>query len=234
MRYIYPTLARQYNTYIKTTNKNAVREFGMTIGDLERVPESSRTDRQNDFLRYYYSRMPVGIGDCVMNKICRRFEQEFDGYLQKHVFADKFDPDTLKNNAEYTNAEFRNIGKLYSSYCKRAREYAMYASYERVDDVEYSSMFMELRSEFEQACDTVCPNRDSLTNIVLDLCYTKNSTKRFAWDMCGKEIISNLLHRNGGIIRYPTSDPDGDIQFCGKRFKINEIKMEECNGDCFE
>ena len=31
MRIIYPALMKQYNTYIKNTNKNAMREFQMTI-----------------------------------------------------------------------------------------------------------------------------------------------------------------------------------------------------------
>ena len=40
MRIIYPALARQYNTYIKTANRNARREFGMSIEELD---QSDRT-----------------------------------------------------------------------------------------------------------------------------------------------------------------------------------------------
>ena len=72
---------KQYNTYIKNTNKNAMREFQMTVDELLAIPTSEQTERQKDFIRYYHSRMPVSNNDCVMNRICRRFEQEFDGYL---------------------------------------------------------------------------------------------------------------------------------------------------------
>lgn len=72
MRLIYPALMKQYNTYIKNTNKNALREFQMTVDELYAIPESERTERQRDFLRYYEKRMPVGTNDCVMNRICRR------------------------------------------------------------------------------------------------------------------------------------------------------------------
>lgn len=63
----------------------------MTVDELLSIPEERRTERQSDFLRYYRKRMPVGINDCVMNKICRRFEREFDGYLGRHNSATEFD-----------------------------------------------------------------------------------------------------------------------------------------------
>lgn len=69
MRIIYPALMKQYNTYIKNTNKNAMREFQMTIDEMLEMPRSELSERQKDFLRYYESRMPVGNHDCVMNRI---------------------------------------------------------------------------------------------------------------------------------------------------------------------
>lgn len=234
MRIVYPALSRQYNTYIKTTNKNAVREFGMTIEDLEGIPAKDRTERQNDFLRYFYNRMPVGIGDCVMNKICRRFESEFDGYLKRNVPKNTFDLTAMKSDIGYSKTEFRAVSKLYDAYCKRVKEYTVFASYERVDDAEYAAMFAELRNEFTQSCSIVCPNKEVLCNIILDICYSKNSTKKFAWDMCGKEMICNLLQNNNWVLQYPTMDVGGDIAFNGKKFRIEEIKLEECNGDRIE
>lgn len=232
MRIIYPALSKQYNTYIKTTNKNSRREFGLSIEELEQIPEQDRTDRQNDFIRYYYSRMPVGIGNCVMNKICRRFESEFDGYLRRSVPDKPFDMSILKSDAEYTKAELREVSKLYSSYCLRVKHYMTYMTREHVDEADFASAFIELKHEFDNACSAACPNTDSLCNIIIDLCYTKGSTKKFAWDMCGKEMIKNLLVKNNSVLEYPTLDPDGDIYFCGKKFKVKRIEMEEDNGDC--
>ena len=97
MRYIYPALMKQYNQYIKNTNRNCLREFQLTVDELRSLPANELTERQSDFLRYYDYRMPVGTGDCVMNKICRRFEQEFDGYIRKHTSKIKFDYTIMKN-----------------------------------------------------------------------------------------------------------------------------------------
>lgn len=234
MRYIYPTLSRQYNTYIKTTNKNARREFGMSIDELEQIPEESRTDRQNDFIRYFYSRIPVGIGDCVMNKICRRFEQEFDGYLKKSRSDSKFDFSILKSNVEYTKPEFNMISKLYESYRKRLQQFVVFRTYERVDDYDAVAYVDELRVEFERECDIVCPHHRTQCDILLDLCYTKMYSKKFAWEMCGDQMITNLFERNGGKITYLTLDDDGVVKFRGMRFRIEEMDAEVRDGDCAE
>ena len=79
-----------------------------------------------------------------------------------------------------------------------------------VDEYDTFSRMIEMRSEFEQRmCPPVCSNRFVLCDIVLDICYKKSSTKRFAWEMCGDEIIQNLLDKHNGVISYPTVDPAG-------------------------
>lgn len=232
MRLVYPTLARQYNTYIKTTNKNSRREFGMDIYDLDRIPEEERTERQNDFLRYYYSRIPVGIGDCVMNKICRRFEEEFDGYLAKNRSDVKFDFSIMKSGTEYTKNEFATISKLYDMYRKRVQQFVIFRTYERVDDYDAVAHLEMLRNEFERECDVACPSHHTQCDVVLDLCYTKMYSKKFAWEMCGDQMISNLLDRNNRKLMYLTLCNDGDVKFRGMSFEVKEAEVS--NGNCFK
>ena len=225
MRLIYPALMKQYNTYIKNTNKNALREFQMTVDELKLLPETQLTSRQKDFLRYYESRMPVGTHDCVMNRICRRFEKEFDGYLGRHNAILEYDFSPMKSNTEYTKSQYNAILRLYEDYNKRLRNYAVFANYERVDDCDLIACVQGMRFEFEQECARVCSNKYMLCDIILDICYQRSSTKRFAWEMCGTEIIQNLLNAHDGIISYPTADPDGEIEFGGKRFTMRQKKI---------
>lgn len=173
MRLIYPTLMRQYNTYIRNTNKNSLREFQITMEELLAIPEPELTDRQREFIYYYHRGMPVGINDCVMNKICRRFEKEFDGYIGKHCSNTEFDYSIMKSSAEYSKSQYNSILKLYENYNKRLRDYAIFANYERVDEYDTYFRMAEMRNEFEQECAKVCPNRQTLCDIVLDVCYKK-------------------------------------------------------------
>lgn len=226
MRYIYPALMKQYNQYIKNTNRNALREFQMTVPELQQIPVEELTERQSDFLKYYSYRMPVGVGDCVMNKICRRFEEEFDGYIGKHNAAIKFDYTIMKSGADYTHTQFKAIQKLYEDYNKRLQSYSVFADYERVDECDSYAELSAMNEEFRKNCDMVCQNKYALCDIILDICYTKSSTKRFAWNMCGEEIIHNLLRNNNNIISFPVIDTDGDIYYCGDRFSVVEKEIE--------
>ena len=79
MRYIYPQLMKQYNTYINNTNKNSLRRFQMTVYEMMSTPAGQLNEEQLTFLKYYQSKLPVRTGDCVTNRICRASEQEFDG-----------------------------------------------------------------------------------------------------------------------------------------------------------
>lgn len=226
MRYIYPDLMKQYNTYIKNTEKNALREFQMTVAELLAVPKKDRTERQDEFIKYYKFRMPVGMGDCVMNKICRRFESEFDGHIGKHNSAVKFDYAIMRSDEEYTTKQFNSIKRLYDDYNKRLASYAIFADYERIDDCDSFATLSVMNDEFRKECYKICPNKSVLCNIILDICYTRNSTKRFAWSMCGSEIIHNLLLKNDNQISYPTLDSDGDIEFCENKFVVETTKIE--------
>lgn len=230
MRYIYPSLMKQYNTYIKNTDRNALREFDMTVSEMKVRPYEELSDRQKEFLRYFDMKMPVGTGDCIMNKICRRFEEEFDGHIKKHSAAASFDYRIMKNDSEYSPAQFYEIKKLYTDYNKRVNNYSVFVSYERVNEWDAASEMSSMNEEFRRSCEEVCPDERVLCNIILDMCYTRNSTKKFAWSMCGKTIIQNLLEKNDYQISFPTLDPDGDIAYCGDRYRLQtkRIEVTEC------
>lgn len=232
MRYIYPAVMKDYRTYIDKSDKNSFREFKMSIQELKNLEPEDRTDAQSDFLRYYDNRLPVGIGDCVMNRICRRFEEEFDGYLTRRNGREKFDYGFMRSAEQYTKTQYADVKKLYEDYNTLMQRYAIFARCERVNEYEVASRVTAIRGEFEKNCAIACPNAGALCNIVLDICYTKSSTKRFAWELCGSEIIRNILGKNNWEIQYPSVDPDGDIEYGGSRFSIKTINLkEEQDGD---
>ena len=225
MRYIYPALMKQYNTYIKNTDRNALREFQMTVAELQALGDDEITDRQREFLKYYYHRMPVGTGGCVMNKICKRFEDAFDGHIGKHNAAVKFDYHFMRSDAEYTPKQFNAIKRLRDDYNRRLSSYAVFADYERVDEYDSFAAMSMMNEEFRRECSVICPDSKALCNIILDICYTKSSTKRFAWSMCGDDIIHNLLSSHDGVISYPVPDAGGEFEYCGERYAVETIQI---------
>ena len=234
MRYIYPDLMREYNTYSKKADKNALREFGLTVRELEAVPEEERTEAQNEFLYYYNKRIPVGTNVCVMNRICKRFEEEFDGYVGRASSASTFNPSVLKSGADYTDAQTRTVKRLYTEFCAGVKNYWSENDRARVDKDDAMRAYETMLGSFTEACHIACGNEKSLCDLLVDICYKNASSKRFAWQICGSEIIDNLLSASGRVIRYPVMDENGDFAYCGEKFRIEEKKLEEENDDRVE
>lgn len=228
MRYIYPALSKQYNTYIKNTERNALREFGMTVKELQNTSPDNLNQRQKDFLDYYRRRMPVGMNDCVMNKICRRFEEEFDGYIGKYSLNEKYDYGFMKSSNEYTPRAYYQIQRLYEDYNRRLITHSILSDCERSDNYESVITLDIMNNEFKEECSKICPNSSTLCNILLDICYRKKSTKRFAWNMCGHDIIKNLLDKNDGYISFPTqcTEEESELVYCGTHFRIKKKLIE--------
>jgi hypothetical protein len=78
----------------------------------------------------------------------------------------------------------------------------------------------QLKQTFMEECYKVCPNSDVLSNIVVDLCYTSNKNKTFAWDVAGEQIYQNVLKNNNNVISFPVKVEDGELEFAGEMFSV--------------
>ena len=145
-----------------------------------------------------------------------------------------FDYSIMKSDAEYTYSQMSSIRKLYEEYNHKLQRYLVYTYYERVDIAESKTTISCMRDEFVRECEAVCQNRSTLCNIVLDLCYKRSASKKFAWDICGADIVNNLLSKNGGTVSIPVYADDGDILYQGRRFKEIKVNMEDNDEYCFE
>ena len=221
MRYIYPALMSDYNTYIKKTDQKCLMEFGMTVNELKQVPDDEQTDEQRQFLRYFHERLPVSDGDCVMNRICRKVEAFVASEVKPRLGDQEFDYSIMKSGREYTDAQYYAVMKLYQEHRAAMQNYRREASTRRKPEKGASeSQRNSLARLFRSRCYTVCSEEAALCDIILDVCYKHEGTKQFAWDMCGRVIFANLFRNSGGLIEYPRRDPDGDIEYAGERFSM--------------
>lgn len=221
----YQTLRTTYNTYVHNTSSKCIREFRMTIDELLAIPEEKRTDAQADFIRYYKDRMPVTNNDCVMNRICHRFEREFDGKLAALRESIPFDYSIMKPDIEYNDRRRLAVQKLYEQYSQIQRAKTRASTYVSEEDNAYAKR--QLRQYFTAQALAVCNNEEELCAIVLDICYQRENSKAFAWDVCGDVILRTIMKRNNDIISYPVLDPDGEFTFKGKRFTMHQQRSED-------
>ena len=222
-RYVYPTENTKWLKYIKDCNTKAVMMFGLEINELEVL--ENRTEEQQVFLDNYYSRLPLGIAPCTINRIAWKLEDIFQNEKLKPI--KKFDYRLLRNDdVEYDDEVYKKIKPLYKEYLADRREFDRHIHNTKIGDYDTNALRNNLLAEFKRKCSLICPNKIELCNVLLDVCYRdSNNSKRFVWEMCGDVIIQNLLKRNGNIISYPVQDESGDFEFGGIKFSMKTQKI---------
>lgn len=222
--YRYSRLKSEFDKYEKFVRSNCKIRFGKTLDEL--YISENKSEEEAAFLYNYEKYMPVSRAPGTMNRICWRIEDEFE---ETDVIPDaKFDCSILKSDLEYTPAEYDGIKRLYDEYNKNMQLFLRGAKKNDSLKEERDMFVSQLVSDFSDACAVICPNSEVLANILVDVCYTSNKNKSFAWDIAGEQIFHNVLKNNNGIIRYPVKDENGDIDFCGKKFSVH---TQQIGGD---
>lgn len=225
MRYVYADLMKDYKKYIRAIEANCGARFGMTVQQLKEKDPAELTHEQRGFLYYVKRHYPVSMHDCVMNRICRRFEEEFDGIMKMVRQTSCFDYTFLKADCEYGNKAYYSVRDIYAEFSKWRKAFLKRASDDRLN-AEMRSNYRGIAIEmFQRHCSDICSNSAQAMNIVLDMCYKSDGGKQFAWDLFGDCIIDNLLAKNDNVVHYPAKDPDGDILFGGERFSMKQMEV---------
>ena len=194
---------------------------------MRAIPYADLTERQKEFLHYYDLGMPVGVGDCVMNRICRRFEEEFDGYTAKYRESAEFDCDIFRSGAPYTKNQYYEIKKLIDEFQSKQRRYTLFANVNSVPDDERRASTSAFLEEFKRSCLSVCQSDRSLCDILIGLLYRKSSSKLHLWKICAETLVDNLLEKNGWKVLVPVKKDDGDIIYRGMHFAVEERTLRE-------
>jgi hypothetical protein len=220
--YNYPALMSEYNA-LKTENDTLSRiNFRKSFEEL--VNSKDKTEEELKFVEYSKRLSPVFDNPCTMNRICYRIEDIFKDVKTKIRDNSKFDYIVYKTNKRYKKDLLENILdiiKNYKSELKNVRKRV--AS----DNLNTDQIKQSLKQQVIQDLHKVCPNEETLTNIILDITYGKNVNKEMAWSLVGNGIINNLLAKNNNIIKLITLDESGDIEWNGYKFKEVEIVVEE-------
>lgn len=218
MRYIYPAIARDYNTYIKKCNTKARWRFLMSVDELLKKNKDELTDEQREFLSYYWRNMPLSMSSCVMNRICRRVEGIFRSYIGNYKQAGRFDYTVFKSGVEYDRAHYKEVEKIYLDYAAEARRVVIAQACGEAGPGDRNNRIIAMTRKMA----AVCTNSRELCDIMIDIGYRREGTKQLIWDVCGPTMVENLLNNRGWTLSYPEQCDDGEIEFGGNRFTIKE------------
>lgn len=228
--YRYSQLKSELDKYMKSVKSNCKIRFGKTLDDL--YASDNRTEEEEAFIYNYEKYMPISRSPGTMNRICWKIEDEFK---TTNVLPDvEFDRSILKSDAEYSQEEFDAIKELYNEYGKSILLLCKNKYRNELNNQDIEMEMLKCKKSFIERCCEICSNFNTLTNIIIDVCYASNKSKSFAWDICGDEIFKNVLKNSGGQIQFPIKDENGDIEFCGNTFSLFTKRMDGDDNDDFE
>lgn len=229
MRYVYGHLNKQIDDYVKGNDKSCRRNFAhLGICNIDELRgKTFKIKRVNDFLSHYDTDKKIGTNPCTVNRICWLFEKEFKSYGQLPKPKD-FDYTIMKSGVEYSLKDYQAISNLYAEYLHELQQYMKFLRKDGyiVED-ELPQTKEDFVKRFKMKADIICPNAKELCDIVLDLCYSKEGSKQFAWDVASEQIIENLLEQHDGTMYFPKHIDDEqayDFTYCGEPYVMAEVK----------
>ena len=198
MTYVYEDYKREYKKYMNTSNTKSMTLFGITLQELLEKP--FKNTEEETFLYWFHKKMPFGMGQCAMNRICWYVEKEFENYQSNLKHNGKFDYNTLKVKRRCTEEHRKQLLELSQYYADCVAAYKKRKSNNTKendndlnntkDDILSKREYM--KSYFRKKAFELCPDDNERLNIILDLCYGYKNNKQFCWDCVGDLIIKRL------------------------------------------
>jgi hypothetical protein len=225
--YNYPELKQEYERYHKLISQKCAMLFGKSLESL--LNSDDLTEEERSFVDWYITLNPITDNTSTMNIICHKIEEKLQTMLvERKTKSQTFDYSILKSEGNpYRIEDFKAVQMVYEEYRERCQEFKKNAH--KCDKYALSNARELFKENFKAKTFEMCPNRYILGNILLDMCYTNNNSKQFAWDVCGNVFVENLLKKNDFKIKYlEMVDGKGDISYNGRNF-VERFKTVNVN-----
>lgn len=213
--YNYSNLKTEYDSYVLSKEHDFFLRFGKTLEEAQK--SSNLTEDEKDFIEIYHKYLPLDISPGTINRTCWEIEKEFDG--SRPIQFENFNYSILKSNITYSKRDYDAVYKIYQEFNSIMKDFAKNSKYDDEDKDNYFDRLAAVEY-FKEQCSTLNLSPEALCDIVVDMCYSHNRSKQFVWDICGEQIVKNLLKKSENVVFYPVKDDSGDIEFKGEHYSM--------------
>lgn len=231
MRHIYRDLNKRTKQYIKNAELKSFMNIDLPLDKV--LNKTDLDEHERAFVDDYHNKLPITDGNSTMNRLCHIAEKLF-----KRVGQQKEDKsiDFIKMLSSgfgktANSTQMQKLRELYAQYRADVQDIAMHS-----DKDEKTDFLRMLQEDFQREALDVCSNMRTLCDALLKICYKSQFSKRFVWEVCGEQIVDNLLNKRGEYTYY-IRDDEGTVEFRGRKYKkITRSAFEDTGnyGDDFE
>ena len=198
MTYVYDDYRIKLKKYLENCDNKCFDVYGCTVKELYAL--EYKTEEQIEFLKWYEIKMPFGMSDCAMNRICRYIEEQFSGYKIQLKKSSDFDYNILKVKRRCTEKHRQELYDLSQEYINAIAYYkrrkTLNGMFELNDKEQKMDARIYMQQHYYNTAKEICPNDDERLNIILDMCYSYKNNKQFCWDCIGDLICKRLEELN--------------------------------------
>lgn len=226
--YNYDHLYSRYNAFIKKQENSCVREFGISLAELKQ--KKTKTEDEKTFLRYCEMLNPVDNSPCVVNKLCWYIEDNI--VFSEMKSGDKeFDPSILKSpSPKYTHYQYYAVKNLleeeYKAYRIGMKDLVQDMNKQGIHGTDQAQVMAHYTQSFIMKSKVICPDEDLRCDLFIDIGYKSNASKKFIWEICGRQIIRNLLERHDDKLWYPIRSSEAEFEFHGEKFRMTDTIIQ--------
>ena len=226
MIYNYDKLKRDYNQYARPNEVVCNVKFNMDLDELR--DKKDKTQKEQEGYNIFALQCPVNVSPSVINKIAWHIEKHF---AQKDLFKiEEFNVNKFKDpNIEYSQRMYNKVAELREEYSETLLRLTKLNLRKYMDEESKAIVTTTLRNNLIQSIIEVCGDMVVATNVLVDLCYSNSKSKELLWELCSEQLIRNLIKNGYDTIRFPIQDKDGDIEFKGMKFKMEEVDANGIN-----
>lgn len=219
--YNYDTERINYQKFIEEVNSKSIGLYGISFEDMLKMDNLSEDAAK--FVKYCSAKCPIDMSPSTMNRICRKIEEKFDGNFSCEELEFDYSIYKSKNNVRRSSyAEIKGLCEHYLMNLKALNSRKINNEEERKILLEDKDRLIETLIE---DMTSICPNEESLCDILLDICYTGKMSKTIVWDVCGTQIIKNMLEKHDNTLTYPEKSENADFCCCGTKFSNKTIRI---------
>ena len=124
-----------------------------------------------------------------------------------------------------TQEDYELIKLKCESYKKKKREINKKKFVDHEDTEEsITDQIIKLNTDLEEECFSICPNQDTLCEMLLDICYGDGVDVNIVWNLCGDIIVDKLVKKSGAY-SYPEYDDNGEFCYGGVQFTMKNVTV---------
>lgn len=219
--YNYDTERINYQKFIEEVNSKSISLYGYSFEDMLKMDNLG--EEAERFVKYCAMKCPIDMSPSTMNRICWKIESEFSGnFLCDDV---DFDYRIYKSGNEVKRTSYFEIKSLCEHYLMDLKN----LNSRKINNEEERKILLadkdRLLEVLIEDITSICPNQETLCDILLDICYTGKMSKSVVWDVCGNQIIENMLKKHGNVLTYPEKCLEAEFSCCGTKFFSKTIKV---------